>query len=46
MVEKNGVYVYLSNLWNGAEGSIESNINLRSISGAVLKTGDPGVNNE
>ena len=46
MVEKNGIYVYLSNLWNGAEGSIESNINLRNISGAVLKTGDPGVNNE
>ncbi len=46
VVKKNGVYVYLSNLWNSAEGSIESNIDLKSITGAVLKTGDPGVNNE
>ncbi len=42
----NGVNVYLSNLWNSAEGSIESNINLHDITGTVLKTGDPGVNNE
>lgn len=46
MVERNGIYVYLSNLWNAGEGAIESNINLRTISGAVLKTGDPGVNNQ
>ncbi len=46
VVETNGVNVYLSNLWNSAQGSIEGNINLRNITGAVLKTGDPGVNNQ
>lgn len=46
VVTKNGVNVYLSNLWNASEGSIEQNIDLNTITGAVLKTGDPGVNNE
>lgn len=46
VVSKNGVNVYLSNLWNSSEGSIEKNIDLTAITGAVLKTGTPGVNNE
>lgn len=46
VVTKNGVNVYLSNFWNSTETSIEGNIDLKNISGAVIKTGDPGVNNE
>ena len=44
--QKNGIYVYLSNLWNQADHDVEKSVDLRSISGAVVKTGTPGENNE
>lgn len=42
--EVNGINTYISNLWNSV--GTESGYNLRNITGAVLETGDPGVNNE
>ena len=42
--EKNGINTYISNLWNSV--GTESSYNLQNISGAVIKTGEPGVNNE
>lgn len=42
--EINGINAYVSNLWNSV--GTETQYNLRNITGAVLETGDPGVNNE